>query len=98
MFDALGQKTWLTLGLKNVTLALEAAKAKQESLLAAEIVRETMLEAVEQGLGSQDWSALAKVTRRRAGVEETEAWREDHRRLPKLTVKIQRDARNTSVP
>jgi hypothetical protein len=26
-------------------------------------VRETTLEAVEQGLGSKDWSALAKVTR-----------------------------------
>jgi len=41
-------------------------------LPAAEIVRETMLEAVEQGLGSKDWSALAKVTRRRAGLEEAE--------------------------
>ena len=58
----------LTLGLKDVNLALEAAKAKQALLPAAEIVRETMLEAVEQGLGSQDWSALAKVTRRRAGL------------------------------
>src|SRR2546425_12256796 len=52
----------LTLGLKDVNLALEAAKAKQALLPAAEIVRETMLEAVEQGLGSKDWSALAKVT------------------------------------
>jgi 3-hydroxyisobutyrate dehydrogenase-like beta-hydroxyacid dehydrogenase len=63
----------LTLGLKDVNLALEAAKAKQAPLPAAEIVRETMLEAVEQGLGFQDWSALAKVTRRRAGLEEAEA-------------------------
>jgi 3-hydroxyisobutyrate dehydrogenase-like beta-hydroxyacid dehydrogenase len=53
----------LTPGLKDVNLALEAAKAKQALLPAAEIVRETMLEAVEQGLGSKDWSALAKVTR-----------------------------------
>ncbi len=63
----------LTLGLKDVNLALEAAKAKGALLPAAEIVRETMLEAVEQGLGSQDWSALAKVTRRRAGLEDAEA-------------------------
>jgi hypothetical protein len=63
----------LALGLKDVNLALEAAKAKQALLPAAEIVRETMLEAVEQGLGSKDWSALAKVTRRRAGLEEAEA-------------------------
>ena len=57
----------LTLGLKDVNLALEVAKAKQALLPAAEIVRETMLEAVEQGLGSKDWSDLAKVTRRRTG-------------------------------
>jgi len=63
----------LTLGLKDVNLALEAAKVKHALLPAAESVRETMLEAVEQGLGSQDWSALAKVTRRRAGLEEAEA-------------------------
>ncbi len=60
----------LTLGLKDVNLALEAAKAKNAVLPAAEIVRENMLEAVEQGLGSKDWSILAKVTRRRAGLDE----------------------------
>jgi 3-hydroxyisobutyrate dehydrogenase-like beta-hydroxyacid dehydrogenase len=63
----------LTLGLKDVNLALEAAKAKHALLPAAEIVRENMLKAVDQGLGSKDWSALAKVTRRRAGLEEGEA-------------------------
>ena len=60
----------LTLGLKDVNLALEAAKAKHALLPAAEIVRENMLTAVDQGLGSKDWSALAKVTRRRAGLED----------------------------
>lgn len=60
----------LILGLKDVNLALEAAKAKNAVLPAAEIVRENMLEAVEQGLGSKDWSILAKVTRRRAGLDE----------------------------
>ena len=60
----------LTLGLKDVNLALEAAKAKHTALPAAEIVRENMLEAVDQGLGSKDWSALAKVTHRRAGLED----------------------------
>jgi 3-hydroxyisobutyrate dehydrogenase-like beta-hydroxyacid dehydrogenase len=63
----------LTLGLKDVNLALEAAKAKHALLHATEIVRENMLKAVDQGLGSKDWSALAKVTRRRAGLEEGEA-------------------------
>jgi len=60
----------LTLGLKDVNLALEAAKAKRAVLPAADIVRENMLKAVDQGLGSKDWSVLAKVTRRRAGLEE----------------------------
>ena len=63
----------LTLVLKDVNLALEAAKAKHALLHATEIVRENMLKAVDQGLGSKDWSALAKVTRRRAGLEEGEA-------------------------
>ena len=67
----------LTLGLKDVNLALEAANAKHALLPAAEIVRETMREAVEQGLGSEDWSALAKVTHRRAGLEDKKGERED---------------------
>jgi hypothetical protein len=54
-------------------LSSDTSKAKGALLPAAEIVRVTMLEAVEQGLGSQDWSALAKVTRRRAGLEDAEA-------------------------
>lgn len=58
----------LTLGLKDVNLALDAAKARNAVLPAAEIVRETMEIAVEQGLGAKDWSALVKVTRRRAGL------------------------------
>lgn len=60
----------LTLGLKDVNLALEAAEAKHAVLPAAEIVRENMQRAIDQGLGSKDWSVLAKMTRRRAGLEE----------------------------
>ncbi len=60
----------MTLGLKDVNLALDAAKAKHAVLPAAEIVRENMSQAVDQGLGAKDWSALAKVTRRRAGLAE----------------------------
>ena len=56
----------LTLGLKDVNLALDAAKAKGSVLPAAEIVRESLLKAVDQGLGDKDWSALATATRRRA--------------------------------
>ena len=58
----------LTLGLKDVNLALDAAKAKNAELGAAQIVRENLLQAVDQGLGDKDWSALAQATRRRAGL------------------------------
>jgi 3-hydroxyisobutyrate dehydrogenase-like beta-hydroxyacid dehydrogenase len=60
----------MTLGLKDVNLALDAAKAKHAVLPAAEIVRENMDQAVAQGLGDKDWSALAQATRRRAGLKE----------------------------
>jgi 3-hydroxyisobutyrate dehydrogenase-like beta-hydroxyacid dehydrogenase len=60
----------LTLGLKDVNLAFEAAAEKNITLPAAQIVRENMLKAIDQGLGAKDWSILAKVTRRRAGLDE----------------------------
>ena len=59
----------LTLGLKDINLALDAAKASHMELPAAAIVRTTMLQAVERGLGDKDWSALAEVTRRRASSQ-----------------------------
>lgn len=58
----------LTLGLKDVNLALDAAKAKNAVLPSAEIVRENMRAAVDQGLGGKDWSIVAKAARRRAGL------------------------------
>jgi 3-hydroxyisobutyrate dehydrogenase-like beta-hydroxyacid dehydrogenase len=58
----------LTLGLKDVNLAFAAADATNTVLPAAAIVRENMQHAVEQGLGAKDWSILAKMTRRRAGL------------------------------
>ena len=63
----------LTLGLKDVNLALDAARTKQATLPGAEIVRENLLKAVDQGLGDEDWSALAKATQRRAGLKGTAA-------------------------
>ena len=59
----------LTLGLKDVNLALDAAKARQAILPSAEIVRENMLQAVADDLGNKDWSVVAKVIHRRAGLE-----------------------------
>ena len=43
----------LALGLKDVNLALEAARARNAVLPAADIVRENMARAVDQGLGRQ---------------------------------------------
>ncbi len=59
----------LTLGLKDVNLALDAAKAKNAELGAAQIVQQNLMQAVDQGLGDKDWSALAQATQRRAGVQ-----------------------------
>jgi 3-hydroxyisobutyrate dehydrogenase-like beta-hydroxyacid dehydrogenase len=58
----------LTLGLKDVNLALDAAKAKNAVLPSVEIVCENMLQAVADGLGDKDWSAVTKVIHRRAGI------------------------------
>jgi 3-hydroxyisobutyrate dehydrogenase-like beta-hydroxyacid dehydrogenase len=60
----------LTLGLKDVNLAFEAAAEKNITLPAAQIVRENMIKAIDQGMGAKDWSILAKITRRRAGLDE----------------------------
>lgn len=60
----------LALGLKDVNLALDAAKAKQTKLPTAEVVRENMEQAIKSGLGDKDWSALAKAARRQAGLAE----------------------------
>lgn len=58
----------LTLGLKDVDLALDAARAKHTVLPAAERVRDGMQAGIDQGFGGKDWSILAKMTRRRAGL------------------------------
>jgi 3-hydroxyisobutyrate dehydrogenase-like beta-hydroxyacid dehydrogenase len=58
----------LTLGLKDVNLARDAAIARKRNLPSLEIVRDNMLEAVAQGLGDKDWSIAARMARRRAGL------------------------------
>lgn len=58
----------LTLGLKDVNLALDAAKAKNAELGAAQVVQQNLMQAVDQGLGDKDWSALAQATQCRAGL------------------------------
>jgi len=58
----------LALGLKDVTLALEAGRASQTPLPLASLVRDHFIEGLAAGHGDKDWSALAAVIRRNAGL------------------------------
>lgn len=57
----------MTLGLKDVRLALAAGEAKHVPMPIASTLRDGLLEGIAQGDGELDWSALAKVSARRAG-------------------------------
>jgi 3-hydroxyisobutyrate dehydrogenase-like beta-hydroxyacid dehydrogenase len=57
----------LSLGLKDVRLALAAAEARAVPMPVASLVRDHFLEGVAQGDGEADWSALARVSARNAG-------------------------------
>jgi len=57
----------LRLGLKDVGLALAAGDAARVPLPFASVLRDGFLEAIAHGDGDRDWSALAEVSRRRAG-------------------------------
>jgi 3-hydroxyisobutyrate dehydrogenase-like beta-hydroxyacid dehydrogenase len=59
----------LTLGLKDVRLALEAGEAVHAPLPFASVVRDNLLDAISHGQSDQDWSSIAEVARRRAGHE-----------------------------
>jgi 3-hydroxyisobutyrate dehydrogenase-like beta-hydroxyacid dehydrogenase len=58
----------LTLGLKDVRLALEAGEAAHVALPFASVLRDHFLEAVAAGQAEDDWAALAEVSARRAGL------------------------------
>jgi 3-hydroxyisobutyrate dehydrogenase-like beta-hydroxyacid dehydrogenase len=58
----------LTLGLKDVRLALQAAEAKDMPMPIASLVRDHFLAAVAHGEADADWSALARVAARNAGL------------------------------
>jgi 3-hydroxyisobutyrate dehydrogenase-like beta-hydroxyacid dehydrogenase len=53
----------LTLGLKDVRLALAAADMTGTQLPSASVVRQRMETAVERGLGAKDWSVVAEIAR-----------------------------------
>ena len=57
----------LTLGAKDVRLALAAGEAARVPLPFASVLRDAFLDAIAHGDGELDWAALAKVSQRRAG-------------------------------
>jgi len=60
----------LSLTLKDLRLALAAAEDASVPMPLADVVHESLLEAVAHGDGERDLAALAKVAMRRAGSEE----------------------------
>jgi 3-hydroxyisobutyrate dehydrogenase-like beta-hydroxyacid dehydrogenase len=65
-FEPAGFK--MTLGLKDVGLALEASRALQTPLPLASLVRDHFLEGLAAGLADKDWAALSAIVRRKAGL------------------------------
>lgn len=58
----------LTLGLKDVCLALSAGETAHVPLPFASVLRDNFLDAIAAGDAERDWAALARVARRRAGL------------------------------
>ena len=65
-FDPPGFK--LPLGMKDNTLVLEAAQAARVSMPVASLLHDHFVTALAMGLGESDWSAVARVTYRNAGL------------------------------
>ena len=63
----------MPLGLKDVRLALAAGEARHVPLPFAGILRDNLLDALAHGGASKDWSALAEVATRRAGLDRQQA-------------------------
>lgn len=58
----------MTLGLKDIRLALAAADALAAPMPAASLIHDHFLAGVAQGQGELDWSALARLSARNAGL------------------------------
>lgn len=58
----------LPLGLKDNRLLLAAAEEKSVPMPMASLVRDRFLSALAQGLGESDWSAIAKISAKEAGL------------------------------
>ena len=60
----------LTLGMKDVRLALAAGEKANVPLPFASVLRDSFLDAIAHGDANKDWAAIAKVAARRAGLED----------------------------
>jgi 3-hydroxyisobutyrate dehydrogenase-like beta-hydroxyacid dehydrogenase len=58
----------MSLGFKDIRLALAAAEAKATPMPIASLVRDHFLAGIAQGEGDSDWSALARIAARNAGL------------------------------
>ena len=58
----------MSLGLKDIRLALAAADVRAVPMPVASLVRDHFIEGVAQGQGDADWSGLARLAARRAGL------------------------------
>lgn len=58
----------LTLGFKDVRLALSASEAAHVPLPLASVLRDVFVEAIAHGLADSDWSAISQVALRRANL------------------------------
>ncbi|WP_131118905.1 NAD(P)-dependent oxidoreductase [Lichenihabitans psoromatis] len=59
----------LTLGAKDVRLTMQAAEAVNVPMPIASLLRDGFIDAIAHGDGGLDWTALSKVTFRRAGQD-----------------------------
>lgn len=59
----------MSLGLKDLRLALAAADAETVPMPIASLIRDHFIEAVAGGQGDSDWSGLGRLALRRAGIE-----------------------------
>jgi 3-hydroxyisobutyrate dehydrogenase-like beta-hydroxyacid dehydrogenase len=57
-----------SLALKDIRLALAAADARTVPMPVASLIRDHFIESVAQGEGNADWSGLARLAARRAGL------------------------------
>jgi len=59
----------LTLGLKDVRLALAAGEAVEVPLPFASVLRDNFLDAIANGAADKDWAAISQVSFRHSGLQ-----------------------------